>query len=364
LQDGPKTSQKARVLSRRALVLSGGGAKGAYEAGAITSLCAHGAPFDIIVGTSVGAINASLVAQNSVAALETLWKTVAAQNLIQPLPMVAHAETFLDAFSQWQKLPAEAKIGQIPRLVMLWMQMGSKTPLLSLLGAFDGAPIATLLNRFADFNALRRTLIVTATNVSTRTPTAFFWFAPSLSSNLTAFRAAVGVPTEAISPANYGDALQASASIPGAFNPMQMNLGGPPPLLFVDGGVSNNTPISLAIAAGADEVTVILLEPASNPEPSPPPRNLVDVAYACYDVMQQKILEDDFKLAGFTNAMLAVATPSPAVQKRLAGKRIVGLECVRPQTALPITVLDFADQSKIDAAFAQGVAEGQHPQAF
>jgi hypothetical protein len=120
----------------------------------------------------------------------------------------------------------------------------------------------------------------------------------------------------------------------------------------------------LAIAAGADEVTVILLEPASNPEPSPPPRNLVDVAYACYDVMQQKILEDDFKLAGFTNAMLAIATPSPAVQKRLAGKRIVGLECVRPQTALPITVLDFADQSKIDAAFAQGVAEGQHPQAF
>jgi hypothetical protein len=85
---------------------------------------------------------------------------------------------------------------------------------------------------------------------------------------------------------------------------------------------------------------------------------------AALSQLVQKYIEGDFKLAGFTNAMLAVSTPSPSVQKRLAGKRIVGLECVRLQTALPITVLDFADQSKIDAAFAQGVAEGQHPQAF
>lgn len=350
-------------MSCRALVLSGGGAKGAYEAGAITSLCKSGARFDIVVGTSIGAINASFVAQNSVAALETLWKNVAARNLIQPLPMVAHAESFLDAFSEWQKLPAEAKIGHIPRLVMLWMQMGSKAPFFSLLGAFDGAPISALLNQFADFSALRSTLIVTATNVTTRTPTAFFWFAPATSSNLTAFRANVGLPTEAISPLNYCDALQSSASIPGAFNPVQMNLGSPP-VLFVDGGVANNTPISLAIAAGADEVTVILLGPASSPAPAPTPRNLVDVACACYDVMQQKILENDFDLAGFTNTMLAAHPASPAIRERLAGKRIVGLQCVRPQSALPVSVLDFADQSKIDAAFAQGIADGKHPQAF
>jgi hypothetical protein len=84
---------------------------------------------------------------------------------------------------------------------------------------------------------------------------------------------------------------------------------------------------------------------------------------AALSSLVQKCIEDDFKLA-VHQCHARRCDPSPAVQKRLAGKRIVGLECVRPQTALPITVLDFADQSKIDAAFAQGVAEGQHPQAF
>ena len=80
--------------------------------------------------------------------------------------------------------------------------------------------------------------------------------------------------------------------------------------------------------------------------------------------MQQRILEDDFKLAGFTNALLAAHSASQAIQQRLAGKRIVGLQCVRPQAALPVSVLDFTDQSKIDAAFAQGIVDGAHPQPF
>lgn len=53
-------------MSVSALVLSGGGAKGAYEAGAITSLWKTNGPFDIVVGTSIGAINAAFVAQNDV----------------------------------------------------------------------------------------------------------------------------------------------------------------------------------------------------------------------------------------------------------------------------------------------------------
>lgn len=351
-------------MSRRALVLSGGGAKGAYEAGAITSLCAGRGAFDIVVGTSIGAINAAFVAQNNVAALETLWNSVASRNLIQPLPTVRHAQAFLDAFSDWQTLPAVAKISHIPRLVVLWMQVGSKTALFSLLGAFDDAPIAAALKQFADFNALRTTLIVTATDVTTRTATAFFWFAPSSAADVAPFRANVGVPTEAISPLNYIAALQASAAIPGAFNPVQMNLGPPPPVLFVDGGVANNTPIALAIAAGADEVTLILLEPQSSIGPALPPRNLVEVGYACYDVMQQKILEDDFKLAGYTNALLLSRNLTPAMQSRLSGKREIPLYYVRPQSPLPVSVLDFGDQKNIDAAFVLGLDDGRRPQPF
>jgi NTE family protein len=350
-------------VSVRALVLSGGGAKGAYEAGVITSLW-KAQPFDIIVGTSIGAMNAAITAQHNVAALEPLWTTVASRNVVQPLPTVAHAEAFLQAFSDWQSLPPIAKASHIPHLTLLWMQVGSKSALFTLLGAFDDAPIEALLKQFVDFNALSSTLIVTSTNITTRVAAAFYAFAGAASANLPAFQTNAGVPTAPISQLNYVDVLKASAAIPAAFSPVVMNLGSSAPELFVDGGVANNTPIGLAIAAGADDVTVILLEPPSNPAPSPPPRNLVDVAYACYDVMQQKILEVDLKLAGLTNEMLSTPLAPQSMRGRLAGKRIVGLQYVRPQSALPLSVLDFGDQSKIDAAFAQGVADGEHPQTF
>ena len=85
---------------------------------------------------------------------------------------------------------------------------------------------------------------------------------------------------------------------------------------------------------------------------------------AALSSLVQKCIEDDFKLAGFTNAMLAVATPHRPYRSASRVNASSASSALGQQTALPITVLDFADQSKIDAAFAQGVAEGQHPQAF
>jgi|GEM_PF-6126943 len=43
----------------KALVLSGGGARGAYEAGLVCGLANAGERFDLVCGTSIGAINAS-----------------------------------------------------------------------------------------------------------------------------------------------------------------------------------------------------------------------------------------------------------------------------------------------------------------
>ena len=73
---------------QRALVLQGGGALGAYEAGAITVLCEHltdvdkrdngkdGPLFDIIAGTSIGAMNAAVLVSNVVNKKKS-WKDAA-----------------------------------------------------------------------------------------------------------------------------------------------------------------------------------------------------------------------------------------------------------------------------------------------
>jgi len=73
---------------QRALVLQGGGALGAYEAGAITVLCEHltdvekgdnkkdGPLFDVIAGTSIGAMNAAVLISNVVNRKKS-WKEAA-----------------------------------------------------------------------------------------------------------------------------------------------------------------------------------------------------------------------------------------------------------------------------------------------
>jgi NTE family protein len=60
------------------LVLQGGGALGSYQAGVYQALHEAGIEPDWIIGTSIGAINASLIAgnapQNRVSRLQEFWK--------------------------------------------------------------------------------------------------------------------------------------------------------------------------------------------------------------------------------------------------------------------------------------------------
>lgn len=58
---------------KRALVLAGGGSKGAYEAGYVKALLELNIDYDIVTGTSIGALNGCLLAQKDIVALENLW---------------------------------------------------------------------------------------------------------------------------------------------------------------------------------------------------------------------------------------------------------------------------------------------------
>lgn len=59
---------------RIGLCLSGGGAKGAYQAGVVKALCESGIDkFDVISGTSIGAINGYYIYTGNVDNLENVW---------------------------------------------------------------------------------------------------------------------------------------------------------------------------------------------------------------------------------------------------------------------------------------------------
>src|SRR5215467_1810794 len=59
-----------------ALVLSGGGAKGAYEAGVAATFVERGLPIRLVAGSSAGALNAAMIAGGRADRLEALWRSV------------------------------------------------------------------------------------------------------------------------------------------------------------------------------------------------------------------------------------------------------------------------------------------------
>lgn len=68
----------AKLDEETVLVMQGGGSLGAYECGVYKSLVKHEIRFDMVAGTSIGAINAAIIASNDdVQILEDFWLDLA-----------------------------------------------------------------------------------------------------------------------------------------------------------------------------------------------------------------------------------------------------------------------------------------------
>lgn len=66
---------------KRGLALEGGGARGAYHIGVVKAYLENGYEFDGFVGTSIGAINAAILAQGDFEKAEELWRKITLEQL-------------------------------------------------------------------------------------------------------------------------------------------------------------------------------------------------------------------------------------------------------------------------------------------
>lgn len=86
LRSAPADPVAARAdpgRQRRALILCGGGARGAMEVGFYQAITELGLSFDLVVGSSVGALNGALIAAGfSPAELAGLWRGIRRRGLI------------------------------------------------------------------------------------------------------------------------------------------------------------------------------------------------------------------------------------------------------------------------------------------
>lgn len=203
---------------KKALVLCGGGSLGSYEMGAWRFLEERGEHFDIVTGTSIGAVNGAMYAIGAYRECLALWRKASIDQVIKEGFNVA------DKFSEtWSNMKG--------RKLSSFFSNYFKT------GGVDIAPFKELVKKTVDPKKLKESKIVcgvVATEFNTRKEVDIV-----LNDQ----------PEDLILPW-----LHASSACFPIF-PVEKIKG----KSYIDGGYCNNLPIDFAIKLGADEITAVLL---------------------------------------------------------------------------------------------------------
>jgi NTE family protein len=231
-------------VTRAGLILTGGGARAAYQVGVLKALSQIYRrpewPFPIIVGTSAGAVAASILAGNvvrwhqSVSEIEQVWANFRVNQVFR-----SDAWAMIRAGARW--------MGSL-------ITGGAMGPPKSLL---DNSPLRALLSRVTDFEAVRthvargdlRALALCATSYYTARSVSFFEAETTVGEWSRAQRHGERVPLSL-------DYLMASLGIPFLFPPSCLHGE-----YFGDGAMRQTAPLSPAIHLGADRLLVIGVRP-------------------------------------------------------------------------------------------------------
>ena len=206
---------RALVPSETALVLGGGGAKGAYEVGAIAALDELGIKAGSVFGTSVGALHAAMYAQNSMDAAAALWENIRLSDVVseESLAIADDAENIFD---------------HPEKLLEFITRYAQKK-------GVDVSPLTEILHKLIDEDKIRRSGVHLGV-VTTRFPSL----------------AMVEKRLEDMEAGSLTDWLRASASCFPIF-PMKQ-VGGD---RYIDGGFCDNTPVEMAVRSGARDIIAI-----------------------------------------------------------------------------------------------------------
>src|SRR5215470_6695082 len=265
----PSSSRATEIRSaalgyeRVALVLQGGGALGAYQAGVYEALHEAGIEPDWVAGISIGAINAALIVGNArdqrVARLREFWELVCEPALALPLLAWAtpgtcsrvsrHARDWSSVAHAAQSL-YQGRLGFfIPRVPLPWPGLQGDPGTASF---YDVAPLAATLERLIEFdrvNAGDVRLAVGAVNVRT--------------GNVVYFDSAE-MP---LRPAH----MMASAALPPGFPAVEVDGE-----FYWDGGLVSNTPLEYVLDTEPRRDTLAFQVDLWSAR-GPVPRGLLDV---------------------------------------------------------------------------------------
>jgi NTE family protein len=310
---------------KTALVLPGGGARGAFQVGvlrAIAEMVPHGCinPFPVISGTSAGAINSIVLASKArrfrvaVAELEKVWGHFRSEQVFRTGGL-----TMLKSSLHW-----------FAAIVLGGMIVGTPKSLL------DNAPLRSLLSRNIRFPRIQASIdaghlhavAITAAGYGSARSTTFY-------------QAANGVPPWSRTRRNGSrqllnlDHLMASIAVPMIFPPVK--IGGE---YFGDGAMRQATPLSPAIHLGADRILVVGIRdeaalPAPDPEHPQPVPSFAQIAGYMLDTLFADGLYSDLERMTQINQLID-SVPESARSGSLKRMRPIDTMVVLPSEDLRV----------------------------
>jgi NTE family protein len=208
------TPHRPRWRNYTAFVLSGGGARGALQAGILQALLEYGERPDVVIGTSIGAWNAAWVARNptlaGIAGLEAAWHTTHPARVLLDIDPSPHT-------------PAQALASM--RLLSIARRLTAGYPSL-----YSDAGMQRFIERYlktATFEDMAVPLRIIAADITHGTRAVF-------------------------SSGPVAPAVLASSAIPGVFPPVRIG-----DTVYVDGGSLDNCSLETALELGARRIFVL-----------------------------------------------------------------------------------------------------------
>jgi len=244
-------------MSIKALVISGGGSRGAFAVGATNALKEYFPqnPFKILVGTSTGSLIVPMVALGRNDLLTKLYTTVRTSD------------------------------------VVLGGNMGAR--LLRDISLLDASPLKNLIERYYDNDScnalftLDKSVFIPTTCLQTSSTVVFSTKQPPPSR--------VNIVKMNNNP-ELRRAILASSNQPVFMQPVEVISGKVPTTQYVDGGVREYLGIQVAIDAGADEIFAISLSPPGEPHDGKTYTKAIDVLFRTIDMFSADVGTNDVEL--------------------------------------------------------------------
>ncbi|MBW3608934.1 MAG: patatin-like phospholipase family protein [Actinobacteria bacterium] len=304
------------------LVLAGGGARGAYEAGVLAELLpwleARDERPDVLVGTSVGALTATYLASmahrpaaEAAGGLVELWEQVTQDRVIRPI--LRH---------------------QSPRTVLRYLAEVVGIPNVRLTSLLDPEPLRGTVDSWLDWRAVHDNvaagtvgaLAIVATSADTERAVVFV-------EGREQQQVADATLVDYVAGPLTVDHVLASAAIPVAFPAVHVERADRRGGWYYDGGTRLNTPVKPALDLGVDRVVVVTTHAPFRPEcQEGEAHRAPDFAEGAFELVQASLVDpliQDLRNLGKINLLterlgVSAAAPYRTVPYLFAGPRVTG----------------------------------------